>query len=162
MKPQDLLPHKNPSLDPIFSHLNPLLSFISQRSISILSLLSVSQVISTLQVLNYRRLSPGEGWEFFSSPRPDRLWGPTQPPIQWVPGALSLGVKRSGVKLTTELHLVLKPRKRGAIPAIPQYAFMAWCSVKAQEQFYLSNTWWRKIMKSSLYSFLQLLLLPAS
>jgi hypothetical protein len=22
--------------------------------------------------------------------------GPTQPPIQWVPGALSLGVKRSG------------------------------------------------------------------
>jgi hypothetical protein len=25
---------------------------------------------------------------------PERLWGPTQPPLQWVPGALSLGVKR--------------------------------------------------------------------
>jgi hypothetical protein len=26
--------------------------------------------------------------------------GPTEPPIQWVIGALSLGVKRLGVKLT--------------------------------------------------------------
>jgi hypothetical protein len=25
----------------------------------------------------------------------------------------------------------------GAIPPLPQYAFMAWCSVKAQGQFYL-------------------------
>jgi hypothetical protein len=32
-------------------------------------------------------------------PRPDRLWGPTQPPIQWVPGALSPRLKRRGVKL---------------------------------------------------------------
>jgi hypothetical protein len=41
--------------------------------------------------------SPGRGWEFFCvPPRPDRLWGLTQPPIQWVPGALSLGVKRPG------------------------------------------------------------------
>jgi hypothetical protein len=41
--------------------------------------------------------------------------GPTQPPIQWVPGA---------------------------IPPLPQYAFMAWCSVKieAQGQLYLSFT----------------------
>jgi hypothetical protein len=40
---------------------------------------------------------PGGGWEFFSSPlRPERLWGPTQPPIKWVPGALSLGIKRQG------------------------------------------------------------------
>jgi hypothetical protein len=42
------------------------------------------------------------GWEFFSSPpRPERLWGSTQPPIQWVPGAIPLGVK-----LTTHLHVV--------------------------------------------------------
>jgi len=40
---------------------------------------------------------PGRSWEFFSSPPgPDRLWGPTQPPIQWAPEALSLGVKRQG------------------------------------------------------------------
>jgi hypothetical protein len=32
--------------------------------------------------------------------------GPTQPPIRWVPGALSLGVKRPSVKLTIHFHLV--------------------------------------------------------
>jgi hypothetical protein len=38
-----------------------------------------------------------EGLGIFSSPpRPDRRWGPTQPPIQLVLGSLSLGVKRSG------------------------------------------------------------------
>jgi hypothetical protein len=26
---------------------------------------------------------------------------------------------------------------KGAMPPIPQYAFMAWCSVKAQGQLYL-------------------------
>jgi len=26
---------------------------------------------------------------------------------------------------------------RGAIPPLPHYAFMAWCLVKAQQQFYL-------------------------
>jgi hypothetical protein len=40
---------------------------------------------------------PCGGWEFFSSPsRPERLWGPTQPLFQWVPGALSLVIKRPG------------------------------------------------------------------
>jgi hypothetical protein len=34
----------------------------------------------------------GRDWEFFSSPP----LGPTQPPIQWVPGALSPRVKRPG------------------------------------------------------------------
>jgi hypothetical protein len=37
--------------------------------------------------------------------------GPTQPPVQWVPGVRSPGVKRGrGVKLTTHPHLV--PRSR--------------------------------------------------
>jgi hypothetical protein len=37
------------------------------------------------------------GSSIFSSPcRPDRLWRSTQLPIQWVPGALSQGVKRQG------------------------------------------------------------------
>jgi hypothetical protein len=37
--------------------------------------------------------------------------GPTQPPVQWVPGALSLGVKRGrGVMLTS--HTLLVPRLR--------------------------------------------------
>jgi len=43
----------------------------------------------------------------------------TQPPIQWVPGALSMGVK-----LTTHL------RMREAIPPLPQHVFMAWYLVR--------------------------------
>jgi hypothetical protein len=35
--------------------------------------------------------SPSIGYRFFCL---NRLWGPTQPPIQWVPGALTLVVKR--------------------------------------------------------------------
>jgi hypothetical protein len=41
------------------------------------------------------------------------------------------------VKLTTHLHLV--PRSKNewrAIPPLPQYAFMVWCSVEAQGQLY--------------------------
>jgi hypothetical protein len=37
--------------------------------------------------------------------------GPTQPPVQWVPGVLSLGVKRGREEtLTTRSHLVPKSR----------------------------------------------------
>jgi hypothetical protein len=39
--------------------------------------------------------SPGRDWEFFSSASTPAL-GPTQPPIQWVPGSLTLGVKLPG------------------------------------------------------------------
>jgi len=53
--------------------------------------------------------------------------GPTHPPIQWIPGALSLGVRRPGPFA----------RMRGAIPPLPQYAFMEWCLVEAQRQLYL-------------------------
>jgi hypothetical protein len=51
--------------------------------------------------------------------------GPTYPPIQGLPGALSLGVK-----LTTHLQLVLKSRMCGAIMTLSQYIFMVWCLVK--------------------------------
>jgi hypothetical protein len=38
--------------------------------------------------------------------------GPIKPPIQWIPKAISQGVKRPGMKLTT--HLRLMPRSRMA------------------------------------------------
>jgi hypothetical protein len=47
---------------------------------------------------------------FDTASRP--ILGPTQPHIQWVPGALLLGVKRPGRELTTDLHLV--PRSKNA------------------------------------------------
>jgi hypothetical protein len=48
-------------------------------------------------------------------------------------GLLPPGVKRRGVKLTTNLHLVQSLRMRGAILPLPQYVFMAWCSVKHRD-----------------------------
>jgi hypothetical protein len=54
--------------------------------------------------------SPAETKGFFLYPlsRMSRLaLGPTQPPVQWVPGVLSPGLKRGrGVTLTTHPHLV--------------------------------------------------------
>jgi hypothetical protein len=35
------------------------------------------------------------------------------------------------MKLTTHFHLVPTSRRRGVIPPLPQYAFMAWCSLKS-------------------------------
>jgi hypothetical protein len=46
-----------------------------------------------------------------------------------------------GVKLTTHLHLVPRWGMRGAIPQLPQYAFMAWWSVKSQGELYLYPSW---------------------
>jgi hypothetical protein len=47
--------------------------------------------------------------------------GPTQPPIQWVPAALSLGVKRPqcGVKLTTHSHLMLRSKNEWSYISTP-------------------------------------------
>jgi hypothetical protein len=56
---------------------------------------------------------------FFSSP--PRLWGPTQPPVQCVPGSLSPGIKRAGLKYDMTIHLHLVPRWKvdGVITPLP-------------------------------------------
>jgi hypothetical protein len=51
----------------------------------------------------------------------------------WFPGGKVAG----GIKLSTHIHLVPRSRMRGAIPPLPQYAFIALCSVKAKGQLYL-------------------------
>jgi len=48
--------------------------------------------------------------------------GPTQPPIKWIPGALSPGVKRLG-------------RKADHSPPLLQYVLQAWCFVKNRDNF---------------------------
>jgi hypothetical protein len=56
---------------------------------------------------------------------------PTQPPIQWVPRALFLGVKWLGREADhSPQSRAGGQRMSGAIPPLPQYAFMVWCSVK--------------------------------
>jgi hypothetical protein len=44
--------------------------------------------------------------------------GPAQPPIQWIPGGLSLVVKRPGREADHSSHLVSRSRMRGAIPPL--------------------------------------------
>jgi hypothetical protein len=62
--------------------------------------------------------------------------GPTQLPIQWAPGALSLGVKRPGREADHSLPSSAEVKEWG-YTSIPQYALMAWYSVKAEVQLYL-------------------------
>jgi hypothetical protein len=79
--------------------------------------------------------SPGRDWEFFSSPS---LSGPalghTQPLIHWVPGALSLGVKRPGREVGYSPLSSAEVKNTWSYTSTPQYVFMAWCLVKEQGQ----------------------------
>jgi hypothetical protein len=65
---------------------------------------------------------------------------PTHPPIQWVPGALSLGVKQPGFKADhspTSNTEVKNALRYTSTPPIC-FPFMAWCSGKAQGQLYFT------------------------
>jgi hypothetical protein len=53
---------------------------------------------------------------------------PSQPPIQWVPGALSLGIKRPGRE---------DDHSPPSSAEVKEYGFIAWCSAKAHGQLYL-------------------------
>jgi hypothetical protein len=63
---------------------------------------------------------PGSA-RFLSSPeRPDQPWGPPSLlPIQWVPGALSPGVKRKGREAGHSPPSSAEVKNGGAIPPVP-------------------------------------------
>jgi hypothetical protein len=63
--------------------------------------------------------------------------GPTELPIQWVPGALSLGVKRPGCEADHSPPSSAEVKNAWSCTSTPQYASMAWCLVKTQGQLYL-------------------------
>jgi len=74
---------------------------------------------------------------------PQRCEMCTLPPIQWKPGALTLGVKRLGLE-TDHSPPKCRGQRSRAIPPLSQYAFMGWCSVKSQGQLYLYLTNWKE------------------
>jgi hypothetical protein len=81
--------------------------------------------------------SPGRGSEFFSSPpRPELLWGPPSLSNEYN-GPFPSELSGRGVKLTTHLHLVQRSKDARCYTSTSQYAFMVWCSAKAQGQLYL-------------------------
>jgi hypothetical protein len=73
---------------------------------------------------------------FTSASRP--ALGPTQPPIQWVPGALSLGVKGTG-REDNHLHPSRAEVKNAwSYTSVSPYVFMAWYIGKHRDKFTLS------------------------
>jgi hypothetical protein len=63
--------------------------------------------------------------------------GPTQPPIQWVPGALSLGVKRPGREADHSLPSSAEIKDAWSYTSTPQYVFLAWCLIKHRDFTFL-------------------------
>jgi hypothetical protein len=70
--------------------------------------------------------SPRRGWNFSLRLRLQTGSGPTQPPIQRVPGTFSLGVKRPGSeaeKSPPSFHLMPSSRMRGIYKSIAPVRF---------------------------------------
>jgi hypothetical protein len=62
--------------------------------------------------------------------------GPTQPSIQWEPGALSLGVKQPEREAGHSTPSSAEVKSAWSYTSTPQYVFMAWCLAKHRDNFY--------------------------
>jgi hypothetical protein len=61
--------------------------------------------------------------------------GPTQPPIQWVPGALSLRVKRPEREANNSPPFSAEVEECVELYFHSQYVFILWCLVKHRDNF---------------------------
>jgi hypothetical protein len=96
---------------------------------------AITQWYSAELRLNDRGFESRQGlgiFPFCTASRPTLR--PTQPPIQRVSGALSLGVK-----LTTHLYLVPRSRMRGAIPRLPHTPSWRGAQLKHRDNFTLTT-----------------------
>jgi hypothetical protein len=100
----------------------------------------IQELYSTCYRLDDREFEARQGLGIFlftTASRP--ALGHTQPPIQWVPGALSLGVKRLGREADHSPPSSSEVKNAWRNTSTPQYAFIARYSVKARGQ--LSFPW---------------------
>jgi hypothetical protein len=74
-------------------------------------------------------LSPSGAKNFLFSMWSRPALGPTQPPIQWVPGVLSPGVKRPWREADHSPPTSAEVKKMWIYTSTPPYAFMAQCLI---------------------------------
>jgi hypothetical protein len=100
--------------------------------------LPVSFVIQLPSFWLYDRCSvPGRGTVFFlyaTASRPALEL--TQPPIQWVPAALSPGLERPGHEADHSPPSSSEVNNACSYTSTPQYAFTAWCLIKQEISFH--------------------------
>jgi hypothetical protein len=78
------------------------------------------------------------GAGFFSPCHPSRpAPGPTHPPIQWVLGAVSPGVKRLGRDAKHSPPSSAEVKNVGSYTCTPQYIVMVWYLVKHKDNYVL-------------------------
>jgi hypothetical protein len=77
---------------------------------------------------------PGLGIFLFTAASRTAL-GSTQPPLQWVAGALSLEVNWPGREADHSPPSSAEVKNAWSYTSTPQYAFMAWCLVKHRDNF---------------------------
>jgi hypothetical protein len=85
------------------------------------------------------RIPTGTGNFFFTTASRPAL-GPTQPPIQWVPGA-PLGVKRQEREADHSPPSSSQVENAWGYTYTPQYAFMGWRSVQNSSSSSSSSSW---------------------
>jgi hypothetical protein len=73
--------------------------------------------------------SPGRVKNFLFSKSSRPALRSTQPPIQWVPGALSPGIERLGREADHSPPASAAVMKMFIYTSIPPYAFMAYCLI---------------------------------
>jgi hypothetical protein len=78
------------------------------------------------------------------------MYSLSKPPIQWVPGALSLGVKRPGREPDHSSPSSAEVKNAWSYTSTPQYVFMAWCLVKHRGNFTFTLTFTVCLINSSL------------
>jgi hypothetical protein len=82
-----------------------------------------------------RSSSPGRVKNFLFSTSSRPTLGSTQPPIQWVPGALSLEVKQSGLEAEHSPPTSAEVKKMRIYTSTPPYVFTTWCLTKPRCNF---------------------------